>query len=165
MFLSDVSDLRKPGSCDIHGCVRRPIVKHDGGFVVTWTSQTSAGAGDGSGFGIIAQRYDAAGNTVGGEFVVNTETSSTQNGSKVSALSDGGFVIVWQSTASGTVGDGNGNGVFGQLYDNTGAEVGGEFQVNTETLSGQQDPVVAGLAGGGFVVARNSSPTGLPAAS
>jgi hypothetical protein len=41
----------------------------DGGFVVSWMSNGQ----DGSGWGIYAQRYDAAGATVGGEFRVNSD--------------------------------------------------------------------------------------------
>ena len=44
----------------------------DGGFVVAWTSQNQ----DGSSYGVYAQRYDATGQTVDGEFRVNTYTSS-----------------------------------------------------------------------------------------
>src|SRR5262249_41287256 len=45
-----------------------------GGYVVTWEASSQ----DGSGKGIYAQRYDASGATVGGEFLVNTFTSSDQ---------------------------------------------------------------------------------------
>ena len=42
----------------------------DGGFVVTWTSDTQ----DGSGFGVYGQRYSSTGAAVGSEFQVNTTT-------------------------------------------------------------------------------------------
>ena len=41
--------------------------------------------------------------------------------------------------------------MFAQLYDNTGATVGTEFRVNTATASGQIDPSVAAVPGGGFI--------------
>ena len=41
-------------------------------------------------------------------------------------------------------------------YDTSGAPVGDEFQVNTETDQGQQDPVVAMLDDGSFVVTWES---------
>src|SRR5262245_14982181 len=44
----------------------------NGNFVITWHSDQ-----DGSGTGIYAQRYDSDGNPMGGEFRVNTYTSSS----------------------------------------------------------------------------------------
>ena len=118
----------------------------DGGFVVTWTSQGQ----DGSGAGIYAQRYDASGVATGAEARVNTTTNSAQSDSSVSALADGGFVVVW-ADQSGTA-DTSSTGVIGQRFDAAGAAVGGEFRVNTETDSTQDEPSVTGLQGGGFVV-------------
>ncbi|NOT71807.1 MAG: hypothetical protein HOP09_11175 [Hyphomicrobium sp.] len=60
----------------------------DGGFVVTWTSF------DGSGWGIYGQRYTAAGAASGTEFRVNTATANDQSYSSVTALADGGFVVI-----------------------------------------------------------------------
>src|SRR5512143_3986766 len=65
----------------------------DGGYVVTWQSDNQ----DGSVWGIYAQRYDASGAKVGGETLVNTTTAGTQVNPHVAALSDGGYVISWQS--------------------------------------------------------------------
>ena len=128
----------------------------DGGFVISWTANTGQ---DGSGSGVFAQRYDAAGATVGGEFQVNTETSSTQDSPVVAGLSGGGFVVIWDSNNSGTAGDGSGDGVFGQRYDAAGSPVGSEFQVNTEFSSNQNDASVSSL-GTGFVVTWTSSNSG-----
>jgi hypothetical protein len=126
----------------------------DGGFVVVWEDQVNA---DGNSWGIFGQRYDASGNTVGGEFQVNTEFLGQQQRPSVIGLNDGGFVVVWDSVTSGTAGDGDGQGVFGQRYDNTGAVVGGEFQINTEITNNQFDPAVASLTDGGFVVTWTST--------
>ena len=104
---------------------------NDGSFVVAWTAFTSGGAGDGNGYGISAQRFDATGNPLGATLAVNTEISSTQDIPAIASLSDGGFVVTWNSATSGTAGDGNSTGVFGQRFDAAGAMVGGEFQVNT----------------------------------
>ena len=129
---------------------------NDGGFVISWTANTGQ---DGSGAGVFAQRYDASGATVGGEFQVNTETSSTQDSPVVAGLSGGGFVVIWDSTNSGTAGDGSGDGVFGQRYDAAGSPVGSEFQVNTEFSSNQNDPAVSAL-GTGFIVTWTSNTSG-----
>jgi hypothetical protein len=128
----------------------------DGGFVIAWTANTGQ---DGSGAGVFAQRYDATGATVGGEFQVNTETSSTQDSPVVAGLSGGGFVVIWDSNNSGTAGDGSGDGVFGQRYDAAGSPAGSEFQVNTEFSGSQNDPAVSAL-GTGFIVTWTSSTSG-----
>jgi len=71
-----------------------------GGFVVVW--QSSAGSGsDTSGEAVEAQRFDAAGMPVDGEFQVNTYTTSHQAFPAVAATGDGGFVAVWTSDGSG----------------------------------------------------------------
>ena len=65
----------------------------DGGFVVTWTSNTQ----DGDGYGIYGQRYDAAGAAAGAEFQINTYTVGDQQFTDVTELPDGGFVVTWTS--------------------------------------------------------------------
>ena len=120
----------------------------DGGYVVTWQSYYQ----DGSGYGIYAQRYDADGVKVGSETQVNTYTSDTQSDAAVTALADGGYVIVWQSYYQ----DGSGAGIYAQRYDADGAKVGDETQVNTYTSSDQVTPAISALADGGYVVTWQS---------
>jgi VCBS repeat-containing protein len=124
----------------------------DGGFVVTWSSFDQDGSQDGDGWGIYGQRYDASGVPAGGEFQVNTVTTSDQLDSSVAALADGGFVVTWSSYLQ----DGSDSGIYGQRYDATGATAGGEFRVNTTTTSDQLLSSVAALADGGFVVTWSS---------
>jgi Ca2+-binding RTX toxin-like protein len=123
-----------------------------GGFVITgsWSGQ------DGSGSGIYGQRYDTNGQTVGGRFLVNTVTNSDQNTPSIAALSDGGFVITWDSFEQ----DGNFYGVYGQRYNTNGQKVGDEFRVNTTTVDNQVNSSVAALSGGGFVVTWESPKAG-----
>ena len=98
----------------------------DGGWLVTWQSLGQ----DGSGYGIYQQRYDASGNTVGGETKVNTTTFSFQFLPRVTALKDGGWLVTWQSMGQ----DSSGYGVYQQRYDADGNSIGGETQVNTTSL-------------------------------
>ncbi len=119
-----------------------------GSFVITWQSQ----AQDGSGWGIYAQRYNASGNKVGGEFQVNTTTAGDQEYPSVAMNAFGGFVITWQSNGQ----DGNGWGIYAQRYDYSGNKVGGEFQVNTTTAGDQTNASVAMGALGAFVVTWQS---------
>jgi len=120
-----------------------------GGFVVVWQSREQ----DGDGYGAFGQRYDGTGMEVGTEFQINTYTTNSQQDPAVSTGSDGDFIVVWESNGQ----DGDGNGVFGQRYDGTGLEVSTEFQINTYTTNGQQDPDVSTESNGDFVAVWESS--------
>lgn len=114
-----------------------------GTFVVVWNSALQ----DGSGSGVFAQRYDAAGNPQGGEFQANTFTTSDQVFPSVAMDAAGRFVVAWQSQGQ----DGSGYGVFGKRYAADGSPVGGEFQLNIYVNSDQFNPFLAMLPGGNFM--------------
>ncbi|RED51620.1 tandem-95 repeat protein [Aestuariispira insulae] len=118
----------------------------DGGWVVTWSSDGQ----DGSAEGIYAQRYGFDGHKVGSEFQVNTFTSFSQDLPDAAGLTDGGYVIVWQSNDQN--GSPNAKDVYLQRYDADGNKVDGETLVNTDLASDDQEPRVTGLANGGYVV-------------
>jgi Ca2+-binding RTX toxin-like protein len=120
-----------------------------GGFVVAWNDMFSGG--DGSGSSVKAQLYDSLGNKVGGEFLLNTSTNSSQDKPDVVALPSGGFVVSW-TDSSGTGGDSSSNSAKAQIFDAAGNKVGGEILVNSETTGFQGETSVALLPGGGFVV-------------
>ncbi len=122
-----------------------------GGFVVTWTDASGQG-GDSSSTSIKAQLYDAAGNRLGGEFLINTNTPNAQDTPVIAGLASGGFVVSWHDTSL-LGGDGSRDSVKAQLYDASGARIGGEFLVNTTTDQKQQQEAIAGLASGGFAIA------------
>lgn len=117
-----------------------------GGYVVTWSAfQTEIYEAD-----IYVQRFDGAGNALGGPLRANNVTANAQANSSVTALADGGFMVVWDTR--GQDGDGpNALGIFGRRYDSNGNPVGNEFLINQKTAGDQFGPGVAGLAGGGFV--------------
>jgi hypothetical protein len=120
-----------------------------GSFVVAWESDGQ----DGSGLGVFAQRYDAAGVAQGGEFQVNTATTlSNQDIPSVGMDAAGNFLVAWRSE----IGDGSGSGIFARRYDSAGSPVGGEFQVNTYTPGAQVSPSVGMNALGYFVIAWSS---------
>ncbi len=120
-----------------------------GGHVVVWSSHGQVP--DGSDFGVFAQRYDAQGDAVGSEFLVNTFVPGQQFDPSVAGITggslDGGFVVVWQSFGQNSPSD-----VFAQRYDASGNAVGGEFQVNVSASSFQEQPTVSSLANGQFAV-------------
>ncbi|HEX9639301.1 MAG TPA: hypothetical protein VGB99_17335 [Acidobacteriota bacterium] len=127
-----------------------PSISHDssGGFVVAWGSYTQDGSSD----GVIERRFDSSGSPLGGEFQVNQYTTSFQNYPTISHDSSGGFVVAWQSLDQ----DGSGYGVFGRRFDSSGSPLGGEFQINQYTTSGQYFPAISHDSSGGFVVAWQS---------
>ena len=95
----------------------------------------------------------------GSEFPVNTYTTGDQYGRlarSVARAPDGGFVVVWTSSAyprgSSYEQDGSGASVHGQRYDSEGAAVGTEFQVNSHTLGNQHGPAISMAADGSFVI-------------
>jgi hypothetical protein len=127
----------------------------DGNFVVAWTSDGSSGS-DSDGESIQAQRYDSSGSEVGGQFQVNTYTTSAQRNPSVAMDLDGDFVVVWRSNgSSGT--DGQLESIQAQRYDNSGTPQGVEFQVNSYTTGFQQFPKVAMDNDGDFVVIWHSA--------
>jgi hypothetical protein len=124
----------------------------DGGFVITWEDFSQTGA-DTSLSAIRAQRYDASGMVQGVEFLVNTTTGARQSLPVVVGLDGGGFVIAWTdgSQATGTTFF-VGADIRAQAFDAGGVPLGDEFVVNTTIAETQNDPVIAALSDGGFVI-------------
>ncbi len=123
----------------------------NGGFIAVWTDRQFDGA-ESTDSEVKGQRFDAAGNKVGAEFLVNTTTAAFQYGAKVTTLPSGRFVIIWEDQ-SGLGGDSAPTGVKAQLFEADGTKVGAEFLVNTTVADTQWMPAVTELTGGGFVVA------------
>ena len=110
------STLRAPASAVLSRSAPTPSrsqnfstvdMESDGGFVVAWNSANQ----DGSGNGVFARRFDAAGASVAGEFRVNTYVTDAQQLPAV-AMNSGSFVVVWESVGQ----DGSLNGIFGQRF-------------------------------------------------
>jgi hypothetical protein len=116
-----------------------------GNFVVVWESNLQ----DGSGTGVYAQRYDSAGNALGGEFLINETTSGNQRQSNVAMTATGEFVVTWASASQ----DGSDYAVIARRFDSAGNAVSGEVLVNTTTSGGQSNPAIDVLDSGDFVVA------------
>lgn len=115
----------------------------NGGFVVTWASW------EGLGNDIYGQRYDIEGSKRGDEFLVNSSYTGDQN-SAVSALKDGGFVVIW--TSFRVSGPGIGHGIYGQRFDASGTAQGAEFRVDSDKTIFSSNFSTTELTTGGFVV-------------
>ena len=121
----------------------------DGDFIVTWTSENI----DGTGLGIAARRYNAAGTSLGaGEFTVNGYTDGDQRYGRVAVNDAGAFTVVWQSDYVAT----SSIGIFMQRYNASGGAVGGWSVVNTTTTGYQLGPSIGMNGAGAYVVAWTS---------
>jgi hypothetical protein len=122
----------------------------DGDFVVAWQSKGQDDPLDSSfttGYGIFAQRFDAASNALAGEFQVNTFTTGSQRHAALASDAAGNFLVAW-----GGNGTGDSYGVFARRYDAAGGPLGGEFPVNSFTTGTQRVPAAAMDDDGDFVV-------------
>lgn len=117
-----------------------------GGFVVAWQDSS-----DGNGSGIRAAVFNNNAQNLNGSlqssFLVNASSIGSQTTPDVTALADGGFVIVWDDSASATI--------RGQRFDAAGNKVGSEF-VAVNALF-ESVPAVAVLGDGRFVVGAEIS--------
>jgi hypothetical protein len=116
-----------------------PAVASDssGNFVVVWGSSLQ----DGSGYGVVGQRFDSSATPLGPEFIVNVYTTGAQSKPSVASDASGNFVVVWQAI-----------GIVCRLYDSVGSPIGGEFRANTYTTNPPSNPSVASDSSGNFVV-------------
>lgn len=115
-----------------------------GGWVVTWTT-----FGDGYGYAVHQQMFNADGSANGVETQVNTTAYDSQMYPQIAGLPDGGWVVIWQT------GDSQYD-VFQQAYNADGSKRGVETQVNTYKYEHQMDGNIAVLADGGWVVTWSS---------
>ncbi len=115
----------------------------NGGFVVVWTDESASGA-DASGSAIRAQRFNATGDKVGSEFLVNTSTEGNQTAPEITALANGGFAVAWQ----------DGGHIAAQLFDSDGRKVGPESVIDDV---GSGNAAITQLANGDIAFAFTKS--------
>ena len=152
-----VFESQRPGfwgeqqvNSSVYGTQSQPNVTAlaDGGWVVTWTTSDGAnGTAE-----IMQQRYDRDGQRVGYEAQVNTTTKGNQGSSTVHALSDGGWIVAWDSAEFGT----SNRVINTQRYDANGNKYGAEKRL-PGSVADEIRPSITGLADGGYVVTWVSS--------
>ena len=126
----------------------------DGDFVVAWQSNDQ----DGEGYGVYAQRFDAAGNRLGGEFRANSFTAGNEGSPAVATDAPGNFLIAWEAGPAFSSSDPE-RDVRAQRFDADGNRVGGEIHVNEVDAGLQCRPAAAMGAAGGFVVTWQLDPS------
>jgi hypothetical protein len=120
----------------------------DGGYLVSWQGY-EPNAKD---WDIYAQRYNAQGQRIGGQFRVNSLRVSHQTNASCIGLTDGGYVVVWQSLNQ----SGFGWNIYAKRYDAQGKVIRSDFRVNSHIKNHQELPRVASLNDGSFVVVWQS---------
>ncbi|MFZ5756301.1 MAG: hypothetical protein ACOY3X_05325 [Pseudomonadota bacterium] len=128
-----------------------------GGFVAVWTNQSSGGADAGN---IYMRRFDNNGavQTTGGstnDVLVNTTTANqgsgnstlTQKNARVVALTGGGYVVVWQSPYTGSK-----FRIYFQRFDASGVAQGSETEISPTQANSYTDLQIVALSSGGFAV-------------
>ncbi len=95
---------------------------------------------------IYGQFFDLNMEAVGGNFIVHTANGDVaQNHPAVAALSNGGFVVVWEDYRH------NDGAIFARLFADDRTPVANEFQIEP-TTGGQLKPAVAANGNGQFTV-------------
>jgi Ca2+-binding RTX toxin-like protein len=122
----------------------------NGNIVTVWQGYPLSGGGT----DLAIQMFDESGNKLGGKKQVNIGSTGSNLYPAIAPLVNGGFIVMWQSDASGI--SVSRNEIAGQLFDTDGNKVGTEFRVNTVTTLFQQYPGIVDLADGGFFAVWSS---------
>ncbi|TVT50032.1 MAG: DUF4347 domain-containing protein [Denitromonas halophila] len=115
-------------------------IGQNGQFVVAWQDESS-------GKRIFARQFSAAG--VGGsEFLVQTRLTGSANSPTVGMAADGSYTIAWAESNA----DGNNYGILMRRFNSAGTALGNDEQVNLTSNNRQDEPDIAMLTSGDFVI-------------
>ncbi len=121
----------------------------DGNFVIVWEGRSTH---DSDTAGVLAQRYNAAGQPQGVNFRVNSTVIGYQGIPNVAMGPNGASVVTWTSRDQ----DEPGESVYAKLYDASGNVVKDEFAVQVHSAGNQRQPCVAMNGQGDFVITWQS---------
>jgi hypothetical protein len=142
--------------------IPRVDVVADDAFVVVWGSTGQDAPGATFDAGVFGRRFNDDGTPIGTEFQANTYTTDTQSNATVVGRADGGFTVVWEDFEQ----DSSGHGIFAQRYNDLGARLGTEFQLDAEPSGDQYRPTACAAPDSGFIAVwhddtKDGSGTGL----
>ncbi len=126
----------------------RVVLLNDGGFAITWQEFNDANGDSDVYVQVFNDDYTVRTPVIG----VDTAKGSDQTAPEITALKDGGFMIVWADSK----GDGKGSGIEAQRYDENGIMQGQTFDVNSSTKGDQLNAAVTTLNNGKVVVTWDS---------
>jgi Matrixin len=116
----------------------------EGNFVISWSSNSQQFPG----WGIYAQRFDAAGVAQGYETRVSTQPIANPMYSSVAMDANGDFIVTWnRSNPNNLVWE-----IYAQQFNRLGQPVGAETLVNTVTGVAQSYPRIAADRAGNYVI-------------
>jgi subtilisin-like proprotein convertase family protein len=98
---------------------------------------------------IFGQRYDSSGAALGAPFQVNTYTPGRQSSPDVAALAGGGFVAAWEGSLPDQALPAR---IVGRRFASTGAALGTEFRIGSDTAAYDLKPELVSFRNGGFAV-------------
>ncbi|MDI9446534.1 MAG: proprotein convertase P-domain-containing protein, partial [Planctomycetota bacterium] len=110
----------------------------DGNFVITWTNDSRATGATTSDYDVYARRYNAAGENLGRQILVNVTTTGNQRLPSIAMAALGDFVIAWQSDENGVDDD-----IYAREFNADGTPKAPPVLVNDITVGHQRYPDVA----------------------
>lgn len=124
----------------------RVAMNKSGKFIIVWQDDRSSGISNNqilsSDVNVGAQLYDAQGNRVGNNFLVNDDTSGAKLDADVIIRDDGSFIIIWVDVRRGKA-------VFLQFFGPNGERIGSNQQLQ---LKGERARIAV-FRNGDFVIA------------
>ncbi len=116
----------------------------DGGYVVVWQGNDSAG------YGVYSQKFAANGAAIDGAILLNTLQKGNQSEPNVADLGNGKYLATWVDAST------NPTSIRGQIMDSDNQfKIGDEFVI-ADKQAIRYDPIV-GLEDGGFIVTWTSN--------
>ena len=124
----------------------------DGGFLVVWESYLNDyEEGSPSATYVAAQRYNAAGQRVGGEQLIDGIDGCSSADARVTTLRDGGYVVVWAFDDEDDILTVD-TMIYARVYNANGTARTDAIRVDTAPSAAASMPDVAALGDGGFRV-------------
>ncbi len=148
----------------------------NGGFIVTWQGSPDSST---SNFNIYGQIFDNSGSKLckglGLNYVkqchnstdkvadlfINTYTADNQSSPVVTGLTDGGFIVVWNSFGQDNTNEKNNSGVYARVFDANGKERMEEYIVNDNKVGNQLIKAIGSLSNGNAIVNYSDNDTSI----
>ncbi len=137
-----------PVNTTTHGSQEEPAIAGDGsgGFVVAWID----GQPDGAGFesSVRVRRFDASGQSLGGEITVGTSQTGLEYSPAITHDEGGGFTVAWENVEGGGA---TPYRILARRFDVSGNPLGSPIVANTPVPTKLDSPDIAATETGGFV--------------